>query len=122
MNAEVEEYPDVSPLENSLFVEAVRAFEEQFDCELDPTGYEFTYSENDGVGSVEYFAHGLIDCGALPLVVGGWVDHDVRDNRDFISLLFGLKLDGELVGDCKALRAEYDPESKTWSPLRWESI
>jgi len=105
-----------------IFEEAIKRFEEQFKVELEPTGYEIDYEENDGIGEVEYWVHGLIESktDAIEIDVGGWFSHDTRDSEDRIYCLLGIKINGQLIGDCQGLQSWYIPELKKWEDLTWD--
>ena len=112
-----------TPTEHPLFNKAINQFEKQYQCELDPTGYEFLYSDNDGVGEIEYWCNGLINSPVrdLDIKIGGWISHDTRDNEDNIYLLFALQINGQNIGDCEGLQCWYDVESNRWDNLTWDT-
>lgn len=103
---------------DDIFKEALEKFEDQKDVELETTGYEMTYEENE-IGEVEYWVHGLIESKAdLDIEVGGWFSHDPRDGNDTIYCNLVLRIDGErATGETEALGAHYDPMTESWGKL-----
>jgi len=107
-----------------IFEKALKRFEEQFKVELEPTGCEIDYDENDGVGEVEYWVKGLIESktDALQVEVGGWFAHDTRDNEDRIYCTLAVKINGELLNPDYALQSWYDVEKDEWERFIWDSL
>jgi hypothetical protein len=105
-----------------LFQKALEDFKSQFKVELEPTGYENNYQENDGIGEEEYWVKGLIksDINNFVIKVGGWFSHDTRDG-DNIYCSFAITInDVEMgVGSFESLQSWY--ENGEWTDLTWES-
>jgi hypothetical protein len=102
---------------NDKIHEAVKQFEEDFDCHLDYTGATM---DDHPVYGEEYFITGLIeapDC--LDFEVGGWIEFDDRSNT--IQARIGIKLNQEMVELNRYLRTTYT-EAGGWEKITYEQM
>jgi hypothetical protein len=107
----------------ALFEKAIKRFEQQFNVTLEPTGYDHSYEENDGIGEIEYWVKNLIESktNALLIEVGGWFSHDTRNDQNNIYCSLAIKINGESVNPDKALQSWYDVENDRWEELIYDT-
>lgn len=101
-------------------------FEDQFDVELQPTGYEHTAQQNGGIKEAEYWVNNLIEAPqGLNFKVGGWFSMDTRGGEDTeksVYCMLSVKINNEEVNDTKAIRCRYHHDKEKWGKPRWESF
>jgi hypothetical protein len=49
--------------------------------------------------------------------IGGWVE--INDDREHISVLLGMVIEGQSIGECQGFQGEYD-KHHGWGQLVWE--
>jgi hypothetical protein len=102
---------------NHKITEAVKQFEEDFDCHLDYTGHTL---DDHPIYGEEYFITGLIeapDC--LDFEVGGWIEFDNRSNT--IQARIGIKLNREVIEEDRYLRTTYT-EAGGWEEINYTGM
>jgi len=112
-------------------------FKEQFEVELQATGYEHTAKENGGIREEEYWVKGLIDTPqGLDFKVGGWFSMDTRgEGEPTVYCQLSLQLNNDKVGTKeetgnhkkdnfknKMVKSRYRPEKEKWSDFNWQTI
>ncbi len=109
--------------EHPTFIEAMEKFKEQYQCELEQTGWENSYDDNDGLGDKEYWVNGLVSSPVrgFTIRIGGWFSHDTRDDEDRIYCLLAIQINGETIGECEGIQSWYDVNTKRWDDLEWDS-
>ena len=97
-----------------LMDKATKAFEEQFEVELEPTGYE---NEDEDRYEKEFWVRGLIESKVINIKVGGWFEvHE--DGTAYCNL--GILIDDKDICPGHGLIGYYDPDEGKWE-LSWES-
>jgi len=113
-------------------------FKEQFNVELQATGYETTAKENGGIHEEEYWVKGLIEgAEGLNFKVGGWFSMDTRgDDEPMVYCQLSLELNNDELGGReentrhgkkdgfknKMLKSRYRPEKEKWGEFNWVTI
>lgn len=98
-------------------------FKDQFDVELQPTGYEHTAQQNGGIHEEEYWVKNLIDAPqGLNFKVGGWFSMDTRGDEPTVYCMLSVEINNEEVSETKAIRCRYHHDKEKWGKMRWESF
>ena len=102
---------------------ALQKFEDQFDVKLEATGHEMSEDRNGGIREEEYWVKDLIesDVNGLNFKVGGWFSIDPNGD-DTIYCRLAIDLNGEGLGEMKAVQSRYDKEKQEWTELEYRSM
>lgn len=108
------------------FNKALNIFEEQFNVNLDPTGFENIEGEINGlILEVEYWVNDLIQTKEevdISFKVGGWFNLDCRGEKPNIYCWLGIQLNGDNLTDNMALQSWYNIDNNKWDSLQWDSF
>ena len=107
--------------------EALEQFEEQFNCELQATGYSHTAEENGGIREEEFWVfpknpeenNTLLN--RLNLDIGGWFSYDTRDDGSIYTLL-DIQIRGDSINKTKGIQAYYNPDKEKWENVEYRTF